>query len=44
MGKGSGKALGIIALITNLGFGGYFILDKFFLTPATATPSIPSTN
>lgn len=44
MGKGSGTVLGIMALLFSLGFGGYFIIDKFVLTPGTTTPSIPSTN
>jgi len=44
MGKGSGTTLGVIALIISLGFGGYFIVDKFILAPSTPHPSIPSTN
>jgi hypothetical protein len=44
MGKGSGTALGVIAIVISLGFGGYFLIDKFVLTPTTTTPSIPSTN
>ncbi|MFX0000570.1 MAG: hypothetical protein ACFE9Q_10010 [Candidatus Hodarchaeota archaeon] len=44
MGNGSGRALSVIALIISLGFGGYFIVDKFILAPPTTTTSIPSTN
>jgi len=44
MGKGSGTAIGIIALIISLGFGGYFIFDKFFAASGLTTTSIPSTN
>lgn len=44
MGKRSGTALAVIALILSIGFGGYFILDKFVLTPAATSPSTPPTN
>ncbi len=43
MGKRSGTTLGLIALILSLGFGGYFLYDKFFLAPAATSPSIPAT-
>lgn len=44
MGKSSGTVLGLIALILSLGFMGYFLYDKFVLTPAATSPSIPATN
>lgn len=44
MGKGSGTGIAVIALIISLGFGGYFLIDKFFLAPGLTTTSIPSTN
>ena len=40
MGKSRGTALGIVALLLSLGFGGYFVVDKFVLTPAAP----PATN
>jgi len=42
MGKSSGTAIAVIALFISIGFGGYFVYDKFFA--ATTTSNIPTSN
>ncbi len=39
MGKSGGTAIAVIALLVSVGFGGYFVYDRFI-----ATPSIPTSN
>ena len=42
MGKGSGTAIAVIALLISVGLGGYIIYDKFIAAPETS--GIPTTN
>ncbi|NVM37084.1 MAG: hypothetical protein HWN81_15915 [Candidatus Lokiarchaeota archaeon] len=44
MGKGSGKAIAIIALCISLGFGGYIVYDKIIVSPGDTTPITPASN
>lgn len=42
MGKSGGTALAVIALIVSIGVGGYFVYDRFIITPSTTSPSGPT--
>ena len=44
MGKGSGKAIAVIALLISIGLGGYIIYDKFIAAPQTTISDTPTTN
>ena len=44
MGKGSGKAIAVIALCISLGLGGYIVYDKLIVSTGDTTPITPTSN
>ena len=44
MGKGSGKAIAVIALCISLGLGGYIVYDKLIISTGDTTPITTTSN
>ena len=44
MGKGSGTAIAVIALLISVGLGGFIVYDKFIMAPKITTEDTPTTN